>query len=258
MLKQLVRRLVPSFGYDLPPRQFFTSMLEASKFTPDIAKLELYEWQLLFAPDELKRDHYKHSLLGTEAQYKFPAFTQASYHFWDPPEAWNSPVPLKVEGFRNALPFFPPIAKIKGEVHMIRPQQLWKELDPYRQNTIEYQRERVRLIVPYRYVKFIKDHSIDPEFLREGAYDHRLDTEEKPVSLASQMNTTTINYQGSSVKTSEERVAILRAWMYIGIPQYWDPLINGYDYGHVESFHSKNRKWCDTYYNIRRPPLPPK
>lgn len=237
MLKQLIRKIIPSFGYELPKPEFFTQMLEASRFTPDIARLEEYEWQLFFAPDELKRDHLMHHKIGEESRFQFPAFTQASYHFWDPPEAWNSPVPMKVAGFRNALPFFPPIAKIKGEVHLIRPQMFHLELDRYRQNTVEYRRERVRLIVPSRKVEWLKDHNLDPAFGVQEAFCRS-------------------EYSGSSIRTSEETVCIIRAWMYIGEPKYWDPLISGYDYGRVETFRSRSRRWCEEYYNIRRPPLP--
>lgn len=241
MLKRLIRRIVPSYGYE-DIEEFRLQMLEASKFTPDIAKLEQYDWQLLFVSDELKRDHMMHQKIGHPeygTQFQFPAFTQASYHYWDPPEAWSSPVPMKVEGFTNPLPFFPPIAKIKGEVHLIRPQLFHLELDRYRQNTVEFRRERIRLTVPYRKVEFLKDHNLDPDFGVQDLFSRS-------------------EYTGSSVKTSEERVAIIRAWMYIGEPKYWDPLINGYDYGHVEAFQSNRRKWCPEYYHIRRPNLPPK
>lgn len=242
MLKNIIRKVLPTYGYEPVAPEFFYQMQEASKFTPDIAKLEQYPWQLFFAPDELKRDHFMHDKLAPDAghsSFQFPAFTQASYHFWDPPEAWNSPVPMKVEGFQNPLPFFPPIAKIKGEVHLIRPQLFHLSLDRYRQNTVEYRRERIRLIVPYREVKFLKDHNLDPAFGVQEAFARS-------------------EYTGSSIKTSEEKTCIIRAWMYIGEPQYWDPLINGYDYGHVETFSAKNRRWCQEYYSIRRPPLPPK
>jgi hypothetical protein len=146
---------------------------------------------------------------------------------------------MKVDGFQNPLPFFPPIAKIKGEVYKVRPQQFHLELDRYRQNTVEYRRERVRLIVPYRKVEFLRDHNLDPSFGVQEAFSRS-------------------DYTGSSVKTSEEVVAIIRAWMYIGEPKYWDPLISAYDYGHIETFRAKNRRWLQEYYNIRRPPLPPK
>lgn len=232
---------MPSFGYENIDT-FRHQMLEASKFTPDIAKLEQYEWQLLFVADELKRDHMMHRKIGAAeygTQFQFPAYTQAPFHFWNPPAAWSSPVPMKVEGFANALPFFPPIAKIKGEVHLIRPQLFHLELDPYRQNTVEYRRERIRLIVPYRKVIFLKDHNLDPAFGVQELFARS-------------------DYSGSSVTTSPEVVAIIRAWMYIGVPKYWDPLINGYDYTHVESHQSKKRRWLPEYYSIRRPNLPPK
>lgn len=241
MLKNLIRKIVPSYGYENIDA-FRHQMLEQSKFTPDIAKLEQYEWQLFFAPDEFKRDHLMHKKIGAPeygTRYQFPGFTQGNFHFWTPPAPWSSPVPTKVEGHTNALPFFPPIAKIKGEVHLIRPQLFHLELDPYRQNTVEYRRERIRLIVPYRKVLFLKDHNLDPAF-------------------GVQENFSRSEYTGSSIKTSEESTCIIRAWMYIGVPEFWNPLINGFDYGHVETFSSKVRRWADTYYNIRRPPLPPK
>lgn len=240
MLTKLIRKVIPTYGYTLPPPEFYYQQQEASKFTPDIAKLEQYDWQLFFAPDELKRDHMMHRKLFVDqglSHFQFTAFTQASYHFWDPPEVWDSPVPLKVEGFQNPLPFFPPIAKIRGEVHLIRPQLFHLELDRYRQNTVEYRRERIRLIVPYRKVEFLRDHNLDPAFGVQEAFARS-------------------EYTGSSIKTSEETTCIIRAWMYIGVPEYWDPLINGFDYNHVETFHSNKRRWCQEYYNIRRPNLP--
>lgn len=212
--------------------------LEDTKFTPDISVLEEYEWQLYFAPDETKKDHLKHHLVGDEREYKFPAFTQQKYNYWNHAAPFLPPIPMRSETPVNLMPYYPPIAMIKGEVYAIRPQR-FLELDRYKQNGVEYQRERIRLVVPYRKVLWLKDHNLDPSFGVQELFNRSA-------------------YAGSSVKTSEERVAIIRAWMYIGKPQFWDPLISAYDYSSVEVFNAKNRRWCDQYYSIRRPQLPPK
>lgn len=234
----VMRKLLPASVSLAPARNSVSSELDATKFTPDIAILEEYEWQLYFATDETKKDHLKHSLVGAESEYKFPGFTQQGYNYWDHQAPFLPPIPMKATSPENLLPFFPPVAKIKGEVYAIRPQR-FLELDRYKQNTVEYQRERVRLIVPYRKVLWLKDHNLDPAFGVQEVFARS-------------------RYAGSSIKTSEERVAIIRAWMYIGKPEFWDPLISAYDYTSVETFHAKNRRWCDIYYSIRRPPLPAK
>lgn len=234
MLIEAVRKINPGYGYDVPEQSLLMAALEETKFTPDIAILEEYEWQLYFAPDETKKDHVKHGLLGDEREYKFPGFTQKGYHFWQSQAPFNPPIPMHTAEV-NISPFFPPVAKIKGEVYAIRPQR-FLSLDRYRQNTVEYQRERIRLIVPYRKVVWLKDHNLDPAFGVQELFARSA-------------------YNGSSIKTSEEHVAVIRAWMYFGKPAFWDPLISAYDYQPVEVFHGKARRWCPEYYSIRRPKL---
>ncbi len=226
-------RLVPK-----PDPELMWWLGNVARFTPDIAKLEEYKWQLIFAPDELKRDHVKHDLLGADAQFKIMGYTSKNYQFWDTKNPLEGAVPLEVGKDHTQLPGYPPVTRIKGEIFAIRPQR-FIDLDNHKQNGIEYFRRRVPLVVPYRKVLFLKDHSLDPAF---GV-------------------TTAINrqeYSGSSVTTSEETTCIIRAWMYIGVPQHWDPILSTYDHGHVEVFSAKNRKWLEDYYSIRRPQLPPK
>lgn len=237
MLQALQSLFTSSSVYSTPTREEFLSELEATKFTPDVSTLEEYDYQLYFATDNTKKDHLYHELLG-DAKYKFPAFTQANFHFWDPPEPWTQPIPMELVNDHNVIRGLPPVAKIKGEVYLIRPQR-FIDLDRLKQNTVEYVRRRVRLIVPFRHVVWLKDHNLDPAF---GVQDTFCRSE----------------YNGSSVRTTEERVVVIRAWMYIGKPEYWDPLITLYDYKSVETFYGKNRRWCEQYYSIRRPQLPPK
>lgn len=238
MLENIVRKVMPSYGYSIPDHGTVAQAFYETRFTPDAARLEEYEYQLIFVCDEHKRDHFRHKDLGEDKSYFFPAFTLKTFDFWHTPVPFLSPVPLPSTR-QYKMQNLPPASKIKGEVYAIRPQTIINSLDPYYQNTVEYQRARIKLIVPYRKLLWLKDHTLDPAFGVSG-YINRGE------------------YEGSSVRHSEEHVALVSAWMYIGRPEFWDPLITHFNYEPVEFHHSKNRRWLQTYYNIRRPELPTK
>lgn len=237
MLKAAARLLYPGspFGYDFPERNWFEYARQASIRTPDIAKLEEYEYQLIFACDETQIRHVKHDLIK-DGDYICPGFTQSGYNYWLPETPFSPAVPMKTQGYRNTLPGYPPIAKIKGQLYAIRPQS-FINLDNYKENGVQFQRERVKLIVPYRAVKWLSDPSIAP-----------LDME--PYAIE-QGNPYVANGNVPSMYTTKERVVIIRAWMYIGVPEYWDKLISRFDYGSVQTFTAKNRAWCHEYYQLR-------
>lgn len=240
MLKEAIRIVNPSYGFDAA-RSIVRQALEATKFTPDIDILQERERNLLFVCDELKKDHPQHRLLG-DAQFCFPAYTEKSFRFWENDDPTEHRIPmLEPDGspLHNQYTHFPPVAKIKGELYAVKAEETFLKLDPYKENTVQFVRQRVKLVVPYRKVVWLKDHSLDPDF---GVYTghNRLD------------------YNGSSVKHSAEKTCIIRAWMYIGKPEFWDPILTAYNWKAVEHHHSDKRRWCETYYSIRRPPLPQK
>jgi hypothetical protein len=232
MIRQAIQKILPksSLGYELPERAFFDFLDQETKYTPDIAILEQHEWQLYFACDETQLGHHKGSLLG-ESVYKMPGFTQKPFNYWDPKVPFLPPIPMEAKGFRNPMPFYPEIAKIKGQVLLIRPQTFLK-LDEYKEQGVQYRREKARIIVPYRKIRSLTDHPSLP-------------TTDIEVELAAGLGLTF------------ERVHVIRAWMYVGIPEYWDKLITAFDYGAVQTYESKSRLWCPTYYQYRRPPKPP-
>lgn len=235
-LTSAIRKFVPTYGYTFPSAAEFLLQAQELKYTPDMGFLEQREWQLIFVFDELKKDHLKNELLGEERQLKYPAYTQKPFHVWDKPgNPLFSPVPTEANGFTVPIVGFPPIAKIKGEIWKIRPQQ-FPVLDTYKQNTVEFSRKLVRFIVPYRALVFLKDHTLDPFF--------------GPI-----VGNVGANYTGSSVRHSEEMVAIVRAWMYVAEPKFWDPILTAYDFKGLETFSSKQRRWLDQYYYVRRPNL---
>lgn len=238
MFENTVRKVIPTYGYTAPTEAEVLWELSQTKFTPDIARLEQYEWQLLFVVDELKKDHIKHDLLGVERALKFPGYTQKPFRFWMPNDPTMSPIPTETSEGHNVLNNivgWPPAVKIKGELWKIRSQQ-FITLDTYKQNTVQFSRKMVRIIVPHRAVVWLKDHNLDPEF---GVQDP----------------TARRDYSGSSIKHSKEIVTIIRCWMYVAKPTFWDPIITAYDFSPVETFQTDRRRWLDQYYHIRRPNL---
>jgi hypothetical protein len=208
--------------------------MDKTKYTPDISRLEEQEYHLLFVCDELKKDHAKHDLLGMDAEYLFPAYTRSVYQFWQSDDPTVSPVPMKSGDKASIVRYFPKPAKIKGELYAVRSQQFLL-LDNYKQNTVEFRRQKIMVIVPYRTVVWLKDHSLDPAF---GPLVNAIQGE---------------RYTGKSIKTTKEKVHLLRVWMYIGRSKHWNPLLTAYDFKPVEVFQSRNRPWCPNYSYIRRP-----
>ncbi len=238
MLKEAIRLINPSYGHSAA-RAIIEQALQATKFTPDIDVLEERERHLLFVCDELKKDHTQHRLLGPQALKCFPAFTQGSFRFWENGDPLEHRVPMKEEQdatLLKSISYFPPVAKIRGEVYAIRPET-FLTLDPYKENTVQFVRQRIKLIVPYRRVVWLKDHNLDPDFGVREVFSRS-------------------DYTGSSIKTSREITHIIRAWMYIGNPVFWDNIITAFDWKSVEHHTSEKRRWLQNYYNIRRPPLP--
>ena len=232
MIRQTLQKLMPSsgLGYELPDKAFFQFLEQQTQYTPDIARLEEHAWQLYFACDETQQGHLKNSLLG-EAEYQCPGFTQRAFNYWNPNVPFLPPVPMATEEYRNPMPFYPEIAKIKGQVLLIRPQAFLK-LDPYKEQGVQYHREKIRVLIPYRKLRDLLDHPGVPTDDIETNVSHRLGL-------------------------TFERIHIIRAWMYVGVPEYWDKLITAFDYGSVPTYEARNRTWCPTYYQYRRPPNPP-
>lgn len=227
MFKSAIRKVVPEYGYSVPMLHEVLAEEAKTKYTPDISKLEEQEWQSVFVCDELKKDHLKHSLLGDDLHYAGPAYTQKKYRFWenrDDPTV--SPIPMKVlDKESDAVLYFPPPALVKGELWYIRSQQLLT-LDTYKQNTVEYRRQRVKVILPHRQVVWLKDPYLDPEETRSGY---------RP-----------------SLKLGPEMVYIFRPWMYLGRRLFWEPHLTAYNFKPVSLYQSE-RQWCKQFYHVKRP-----
>ncbi len=183
--------------------------------TPDIGKLEQYEFQLLFSPDETQRGYPQYPLIEDSA-FVCHGFTQKPYSFWQQRD--RQVIPMEA-GPEHAIKYFPPPLKVKGEVHAIRPYQ-FIDLDNFKGNTVQYVRKRVKLIVPYREV-------VSEEY------------GEKDLPLA---------LQGKKGALSPEKVVLVRAWMYVGNPEYWDSVLNTHTFKAVQT-HKSRVAWRQEYYS---------
>jgi hypothetical protein len=102
-----------------------------------------------------------------------------------------------------------PSARIKGELYAVTPAQ-YKELDKYKVNGVHFIRVRVNLDIPYR--QLVKTR------------------------------------QDQGTVLLEEKIQTVRAWMYVGVPAFWDHMIDsGYLFSPVKTY-TPNRDWLEKYY----------
>lgn len=204
----------PKISLDLP---------EIPKYTPDLGWLEQFEYQLLFCPDETQRALPSYTFIADDSAFVANCYTQKTYDYWE----------QRVGNLRMGIPLpasnctvgtlFPRSRKIKGELHVVRPKA-FIELDDYKQNTHMFIRKRVNVLLPH---KPLLNRNVS---LRDNG-------KELPLAL-----------QGRKIMLGAERVYIIRAWMYVANPNYWDDLLDaGWSgFKHVHQFQSK-RQWLGEY-----------
>ena len=158
-------------------------------FTPDLWKLEQHEWQLLFVTDNLMQRHAKHELIQPFLYEGRPLSSGFTAEcFWG---FWKKK--LGKESF--PVPLVNPNMRNTwyNKIGRIKGElvairpYMFIDLDKYYQNRLEFNRFRTNIIVPFR--KRITRNNI------------------------------TI--------VSDEFTQTIRAWMYVGIPEFWDDQLDG-------------------------------
>lgn len=224
---KLLSRVFPQlFGEapTMPTPDEARQISESCAKSPDLGKLEQYEFQLLFCPDRAQRGHKEYPLIE-DSVYMCHAFTVKPFNYWLQRD--GLPIPMEAtSAVRTNL--FPPPLKVKGEVHAVRPYQ-FRDLDNYRDNGVQFIRKRVKLAVPDRPLYKIPERYVDG----------------KPIPLMT----------GQYV-IGTEAVEPLKAWMYVGNPAYWDDLLDaGYNssglFKAVPHYKSR-RSWLKEYYELTR------
>jgi hypothetical protein len=171
---------------EVPPQEFFDKAMEDVRYTPDAINIERRQDHLLFVGDELM-SHRRHNRPFEGFRIGL-AFTQDKFAF----------MRKNLGSLTQGIPFQRslrdvPFEPIKGELYLINKKEVFV-LDKYRRNTVQFHRIRVKLRIPYSQAKkvWVKDRARYEWALQQTPF-------------------------------MDEDVT---AWMYVGIPDYWEPLIN--------------------------------
>lgn len=205
-------------------------IVDNCKHTPDLAWLEQHEFQLLFACDDTKQGHSHHCLIE-ESAFIATAYTTQKYCYWYQQAGDERiPIPMEAPDGVQTVRYFPPPLKVKGELHIVRTPQ-FKELDNYKRNTVQFRRKRVNVLLPYRKLSKIKN------------VDENIPIRPLPRALQGNLHT----------HLSPEAVYVIRAWMYVGKPEFWDNLLDaGYRGFKTVNYYESKRKWLKEYYDYPR------
>lgn len=208
-------------------------LTEQSRYSPDLGYLEMREWHLLFAMEDFKTNHTHHCLIE-DSSFIATAYSTHHFNYWGM-EAGDERMAIPLETNKigtQTVRYFPPGLKVKGELHLIRSHQ-FLGLDTYKRNTVQFRRKRMNVIVPYREM--------------EWKYNRELcDAPEIPPAL-----------QGTRhAILSAEKVYIIRAWVYVAMPQYWDNLLDaGWRGFKTVNYYESKRPWLREYYDYPKRPL---
>lgn len=188
--------------------------------TPDIWKIEQSMYQLIFIPDDMMRGQPNNHLIADagrdgETPVHPACFTLERFTFWKKDLGVNSfAIPME-KSFEPSgyLRVKATPAKIKGQLYAILSPRI-KKLDIHRQNGVQFTRKRQMISLPYRQVRFNK---------------------ERPLP-----------------NLSEEYLISVEAWMYVGIPAYWDDLIGDmFQVRECSKFELDTPKfWMEEYYKF--------
>lgn len=212
-------------GTEVPPKGWVAKAEAKTRFTPDIVKLELSEYQLLFVVDDMQRGGPMYDLIADNSAFQAIGFTKGLFNYFVEKSS-GVPVPLTCDPRKplgNAGPLF-------GEVHAIKSSH-YPMLDTVRQNGVHFKRERVSIVIPYR-----------DQYVRVSRYSKRL-----PPQIAG---------------LSEEMLADAECWMYVGIPEVWKTKIKTdlcvselhRDFKEVHRHKPlKDKGWLSPYFQFKPP-----
>lgn len=185
----MFKALKRAMGFTQYPPKGYSRVAEAkTKFTPDIVKLELSEFQLLFIVDDMQRNGPLYAKIAEHSAFQAIGFTEDRFNYFVDKKT-GTPVPLLAdprEPLGNSGQLF-------GEVHAVRAAH-YPELDTIRQNGVQFKRQRIQIMIPYR-----------DQYVRVSRYSKSL-----PPQLRG---------------LSEEKLHYAECHMYIGIPEVWRPKI---------------------------------
>lgn len=182
-----------------------------AQYTPDIWRLEQNEWQLLFVYDTFMERHENHAIIQEHIYQNKPLYSgfTADDHWglWKKKLGKDSfPIPL-INKYRNPNAFLRHNAVGRIKGELVAVRPyMFIDLDKHYKNKYEFNRYRSTIWVPYR----------------------------KKVLT------------NLGVMVTPETTQTVRAWMYVGVPSFWDQQLDGgLFFEPVKSFDPPHRdgKW---------------
>jgi len=113
-------------------------------------------------------------------------------------------------------------ARLKGEVFQVPTKQI-PMLDTAMRNGVQFKRRRIQLLVPD------KSHQLEDNFWHKHV----------------------VGAPRFKHIVSDERVIILRAYVYEAVRDYWNPIIDALHYDRLE-MHDSPRPWLRRYYQFNK------
>lgn len=200
--------------------------------TPQLARLELPDWhwtkdqwvleqhltQLLFVPDAMRTGGKNHELLKSITPGGEPSnpscYTHVKFLGYKRDLGEHSDALIMPGDFQPSgfIARPPPPSKVQGELYSVYAGQIYL-LDKLKQNGVMFTRQRVKITYPWRYVSYGREHPLP--------------------------------------KITPHCFVTIVAWMYVGVPRYWDPLIGGVLAKPLNLYeHDPPRPWVGEYYRF--------
>jgi gamma-glutamylcyclotransferase (GGCT)/AIG2-like uncharacterized protein YtfP len=207
-LKNPLAKLPLGSGKKQPDAKWIAEASQAHPNTPDLVWITRKPFHLLFVYGTQMRGHPQHELVMEHGAYMATAYTDGKFCVWKKrlgkesyPIALDNSTHLQeghlAAGWKRPDWAMPPRNRVQGELYAIEVNQLIA-LDRHFQNTLEFRRLRVPMLLPYRNLYKI------PETPLQKHIDASLGIPPK-----------------DQVVTQSVEIQTLKAWMYIGKSEYW-------------------------------------
>jgi len=171
--------------------------MSRTRFTPDIAYLELRQFNLVFICDDAMLAGKNYSLIQEHSAKVARGFTRKAFNFYVK-QTDGSAIPMRVKQQPGYFSFSS--LKIKGEIHAVTAEGIIR-LDHHYQNGVQYRRTRTQILFP------TTEHG--------RVVNRDVQGRELPPCLSDK------DY------ILPERVDIIDCFMYTGVPNYWNDLLDG-------------------------------
>lgn len=210
-------------AYNYVLGEMIKAAAERNRFTPDIGDLERSAFQRVFVYNQMKHGHWSQAFLPEDLVTRDATCYTDNYFVLHKKQLGQASQAIATDGDIWPLPCGATAdrARVQGELYKI-PSSHIPIIDTYHQNTIEFERRRVRILRPWRHIVRAKDgFPLNGEMLE--------------------------SFKARGIVHSMRGIGTIEAWMYIGNPDYWEKQMASL-FSTVPLFTSPNEAWLKSYY----------